>query len=751
MKRFKVAIALAVVAFLLTAAGSSAYAFWSSTAGVTSTATVASLASSCQNVTSVQNASFEQPVITQSWIWEPNGTVPGWVSTDPVGIEIWQSGFEGVTAPVGNQFVELNANAAGTLSQSISTTPGQILQWSLLHRGRAGVDTMQVLIGTSNSTLVPIRTISDGNTAWGRYSGAYVVPAGQTTTELAFRAISTATGDLTVGNFMDDVSFGSGPCLTSSGAVTNLTNPGSTVYHPGDTVQYATTVANIGSSLSYKSILTTGVLPSSLNYVPGSLAINGVAQTDAGGDDQAEYAASSGVTARLGDTASATAGGTIAQGTSTVVTFQATIVGPVGTTIHFTPIANYVNGLAPLWAGPATAAADVPITPVVGVDVGFTASTVTPTPTGTMTDGVSSAPRTWTFAVRNNGTAVANNTVVHLSAPSGFTATTGPQWTTGTTTTACTTTSATTADCTIGDLQAGATDTVTVAGYAAANTTPTTTFTVGATVTSTSGDPTPGNNTSSGSTVLVADTTAPTVGTLSAPTGSLTGSSVVLNWTAATDNAAVASYNVYRGGVLLANVPATTLTYTDTLLNPSTAYSYTITAVDNSGNVSSSSNTVTPTTLSTFDPAIAYRVAPNSATTYCLSSGATTPSTGAALVLAKCDTTSSFLKWIFLAKQNNTTAATGSYFVTPDAAGTTLSWDLTGSNKADLLKGNSTTQEWKPVFDTGGTFHFVNAATTTRCLALSGTASTGQQLVATTCATTFPSATQSFALTGVTQ
>ncbi len=113
---------------------------------------------------------------------------------------------------------------------------------------------MQVLIGSSYSTLEPIRTISDGTSAWGRYSGAYVVPAGQTTTELAFRAISTATGDLTVGNFMDDVSFGSGPCLTSAATVSNLTNPGSTAYHVGDVVQYSTTVSNIGSALSYKSI-----------------------------------------------------------------------------------------------------------------------------------------------------------------------------------------------------------------------------------------------------------------------------------------------------------------------------------------------------------------------------------------------------------------------------------------------------------------------------------------------------------------
>ena len=316
MKRMNIAVGLAVVAFLLTGAATSAWAFWGAQASVSSSTKVASLASACTNVTSVQNASFEQPVITVPWTWIPNGGVPGWVSTDPVGIEIWQSGFNGVVAPVGNQFVELNANIAGTLSQSIATTPGQILQWSLLHRARVGTDTMQVLIGSSDSTLVPIRTISDTTAAWGRYSGAYVVPAGQTTTELAFRAISTGSGDLSVGNFMDDVSFGSGPCLTAASTVSNITNPGSSAFHIGDVIQYSTTTSNIGSSLSYQSTLSAS-LPAGVAFKPGSLSIDGVAKSDAAGDDQAQYSPGPGgtgtVSAQLGSAATASVGGTIAQ------------------------------------------------------------------------------------------------------------------------------------------------------------------------------------------------------------------------------------------------------------------------------------------------------------------------------------------------------------------------------------------------------------------------------------------------------
>jgi uncharacterized repeat protein (TIGR01451 family) len=743
VKRLKVAIGLAVLVFFVLAGATSASAFWSSSAGVSSTTTVASLASSCQNVTSVVNASFEQPVITQPWIWLPNGQVPGWSSTDPVGIEVWQSGFEGVTAPVGNQFVELNANEAGTLSQSIASTPGQILQWSLLHRGRAGVDTMQVLIGASASTLVPIRTISDGTSAWGRYSGAYVVPAGQTSTYLAFRAISTATGDLTVGNFMDDVSFGSGPCLTAASTISNLTNPGSSAYHVGDVVQYSTTVSNIGSALSYKSTLNAP-LPSSLAYKAGSLQINGTAETDASGDDLAEYTAGPGgtgtVTARLGSAASATAGGTIAQGTSTTVSFQAVITGPIGTTIDYTPAANYVNGLAPNWAATPAVAPDIPVTVAPGVDVGVTATAPTP---ATLTVGATTATA-WSFTATNLGTAVANNVVVHLSGPAGYTSVNAPTVTGGS---ACTGTSATTADCTIGNLAAGASATITMSGYAAAGTA-TGPFAITGTVTSTSGDANALNNSATGTATAVADTTPPSTVAGLVATGT-TGSQTTLNWTAAADNVGVVSYDVYRGGVLIANVPGTT--YTNTLLTPSTTYLYTVKARDAAGNTSAAfSNTATVATTAAFTPGVYYRVG---FSTLCVDTGVTPPVTGSTLILANCDTTQ-YQKWSFLSTLNNLTANANNYFVAPQVTGTVLGWDVLNAfpfqpsgQKADVKTVAGTTQEWQPIIQSSGAFHFVNL-NSGLCLDVNGgTATAGVQLQQYACTST--DTAELFTLTGV--
>ena len=49
--------------------------------------------------------------------------------------------------PDGNQFAELNANEVSTLYQNVRTVSGHIYEWGLSHRGRAGTDTMALIIG----------------------------------------------------------------------------------------------------------------------------------------------------------------------------------------------------------------------------------------------------------------------------------------------------------------------------------------------------------------------------------------------------------------------------------------------------------------------------------------------------------------------------------------------------------------------------------------------------------------------------
>jgi chitodextrinase len=100
------------------------------------------------------------------------------------------------------------------------------------------------------------------------------------------------------------------------------------------------------------------------------------------------------------------------------------------------------------------------------------------------------------------------------------------------------------------------------------------------------------------------DSTAPS--TPAALTASPVSSSQInLSWTASTDNVAVAGYRLYRGGALLVTLGAVT-TYQDTGLRPSTAYSYTVQAIDAAGNPSGQSIAASATT-----PAVADTLAPS--------------------------------------------------------------------------------------------------------------------------------------------
>jgi chitodextrinase len=89
------------------------------------------------------------------------------------------------------------------------------------------------------------------------------------------------------------------------------------------------------------------------------------------------------------------------------------------------------------------------------------------------------------------------------------------------------------------------------------------------------------------------DTTPPS--TPGAPVaGTITASTIALTWPAATDNYGVTEYQILRNGALAGTSSSTA--YTDTNLQPSTAYSYTIRAKDAAGNLSAASTATSATT-----------------------------------------------------------------------------------------------------------------------------------------------------------
>ncbi|MFX3635283.1 MAG: carbohydrate binding domain-containing protein [Candidatus Pristimantibacillus sp.] len=95
----------------------------------------------------------------------------------------------------------------------------------------------------------------------------------------------------------------------------------------------------------------------------------------------------------------------------------------------------------------------------------------------------------------------------------------------------------------------------------------------------------------------IEDTIAPSI-----PTGltmqSVTSSSATISWTPSTDHvdgSGVASYSIYRNGLII-KANQTTTSYTDSSLTSSTAYSYTVLAVDGAGNKSEQSLPISVTT-----------------------------------------------------------------------------------------------------------------------------------------------------------
>lgn len=191
----------------------------------------------------LQNGSFETPVLSTlvlgdiySNVWNGPGagttyamvkSLPGVDNSVSQGL-VWRSSetaveIQNLNPYVENQYAEIvGLDASAALYQSVATTPGLVMDWSIAHRGwnALGNDTMRVLIGPSLDALVAQDatpetgsgvtgqpTVIADSTTWREWTGSYTVPAGQTTTVFAFNSISSYGGSSTVGNYIDDITF----------------------------------------------------------------------------------------------------------------------------------------------------------------------------------------------------------------------------------------------------------------------------------------------------------------------------------------------------------------------------------------------------------------------------------------------------------------------------------------------------------------------------------------------------------------
>lgn len=169
------------------------------------------------------NPSFEEPEIRKS-SFALVSTIPGWKTSDRA-FEIWSTGFLGVAAYDGDQFVELNAYEDGVLyKESMGIERDAVLEFSFAHRGRNGNDTLKLTItdlgadnavGGGDDQELFAKQYTTGKDAWAVYNSTTdpAIKAIGNKVRFAYTAIRATGGkgpDKTEGNFLDAAELGVG-------------------------------------------------------------------------------------------------------------------------------------------------------------------------------------------------------------------------------------------------------------------------------------------------------------------------------------------------------------------------------------------------------------------------------------------------------------------------------------------------------------------------------------------------------------
>jgi len=155
-------------------------------------------------------------------------------------LELWNNGALGVTARTGKQHAELNAFTASRVYQNVCLTNGEVINWRLSHRGRdsatvpdvmdfgvnasgstsSAITTQVARIGTTNNgtdrinnagaaqpSFASLGTLTIGGTTggWRDYNGTFTYTGTTGVQQLGFAAVSSALGNISSGNFLDEI------------------------------------------------------------------------------------------------------------------------------------------------------------------------------------------------------------------------------------------------------------------------------------------------------------------------------------------------------------------------------------------------------------------------------------------------------------------------------------------------------------------------------------------------------------------
>ncbi|MFD1713862.1 RICIN domain-containing protein [Amnibacterium flavum] len=194
-------------------------------------------------------------------------------------------------------------------------------------------------------------------------------------------------------------------------------------------------------------------------------------------------------------------------------------------------------------------------------------------------------------------------------------------------------------------------------------------------------------------------------------TTNITGTTIGLGWSAATDNVGVTDYEIYRNGALVGTSGGAT-TYTDRYLRLGTTYTYTVRARDAAGNFSAMSPSVSGTTASWLDMNESYRIN-NIGSGLCISIDAFT--NGSAIRQQPCGANGVDKQtWKFA----DTNTGNNSYSIMPrngSPIGLDVNLDWNAARGMDDWNpvigwsyGASTNQQWKVEQTTQGVYRIVS-------------------------------------------
>ncbi len=153
--------------------------------------------------TTLVNGGFEQPAGFGQY-----PAIPGWVLPPDTGGGTIEIDGNNIGTPYeGDQFVELNSFAPGTITQTVATVPGQTyrLTFAFSARPETGPAANDVLVSFDGAAVTEVSADGSelGNTRWTLYT--FDVTATGSTADLTFASLTPTDSETSVGGLIDAV------------------------------------------------------------------------------------------------------------------------------------------------------------------------------------------------------------------------------------------------------------------------------------------------------------------------------------------------------------------------------------------------------------------------------------------------------------------------------------------------------------------------------------------------------------------